>query len=94
METGKKKTDEKSEQLKQELQELQVGFVVQKEESNAEYHKQVDDMFFYGYRCYMKKHGIVQDTPTFPSNDEDETIGGHTRGKEYASRAGPSRGHI
>ena len=39
METGKKKAEEKAEQLKQELQELQVGFVVQKEESNAEYHK-------------------------------------------------------
>ena len=31
----------------------------------AKYQKQVDDMFFYGYRCCMKKHGIAQDTPSF-----------------------------
>ena len=40
-------------------------FVVQEEELEAKYQKQVDDMFFYGYRCCMKKHGIAQDTPSF-----------------------------
>ena len=44
------------------------------------YQKQVDDMFFYGYQCCMKKHGITNDTPNFPSNDEnDEFLGGFTQ---------------
>ena len=37
-------------------------------------------MFFYGYQCCMKKHGITNDTPNFPSNDEnDEFLGGFTQ---------------
>ena len=32
-------------------------------------------MFFYGYQCCMKKHDIAQDTPSFPSDDEDEVLG-------------------
>lgn len=33
-------------------------------------------MFFFGYRCYMKKHDITQDTPSYPSNDEDVEVDG------------------
>ena len=29
-------------------------------------------MFFYGYRCYIKKHNIVNDTPNFLSKDETD----------------------
>ena len=52
--------------------------------------KQVDDMFFYGYRCCMKKHGITQDTPSYPSDDEDEVAGNLTRGEGNASTVNPS----
>ena len=29
-------------------------------------------MFFYDYRCCMKKHGITDDIPNIPSDEEDE----------------------
>lgn len=57
--------------LKKELEKLRVGLAAQKKEQEGEYKKQVDEMFFYGYRCCMKKNGITQDTPTYPSNDQD-----------------------
>lgn len=41
------------------MEELRVGFIAQKEELEDEYHKQVDGMIFFGYRCCMKKHGIT-----------------------------------
>ena len=49
MEDDKKKTEEETGRLRQELYELQAGLAIQKEELKVEYHKQVDDMFFYGY---------------------------------------------
>ena len=52
---GKKNAKEEAKRLRQELR---AGFAIQKEELEAEYQKQVDDMFFYGYRCCMKKHNI------------------------------------
>ena len=93
MEAGKKKAEEEAERLRQELQELRVGFVVQKEELEAEYKKQEDNMFFYGYRCCMKKHGIAQDTSKFPSGDEDEALSSLTRGGWNAFGIDPSSRH-
>lgn len=61
--------------MRQELQDLQAGFDTQKESLEANDQKQVDDMFFYGYWCCMKKHGIAQDTPSFPSDDEETFLG-------------------
>ena len=90
MEVSKKKIEEETERLKQELQDLQVGFATQKEQLEAEYQKQVDDMSFYGYQCCMKKHGIAHDTPNFPSDDENEALSGPARGRGNASKAGPS----
>ena len=29
-------------------------------------------MFFYGYKCYMRKHGIISDILKIPSDDETE----------------------
>lgn len=49
-------------------------------------------MFFYGYRCCMKKHGITQDTLTFPLDDDDEVVGGSARGDGDAARTDPSDG--
>ncbi|RVW39353.1 hypothetical protein CK203_102525 [Vitis vinifera] len=33
-------------------------------------------MYFFGYRCCMKKNKIMHDTPSFPSDEEDEAPGG------------------
>lgn len=52
---GNNKTDEEARKLRQELR---AGFSIQKEELETEYQKQVDNMFFYSYRCCMKKHDI------------------------------------
>ena len=59
--------------------ELEVGFVTQKKELEAEYQKQVDEMYFFGYRCCMKKNGIMHDIHSLPSDDEDEILGGPPR---------------
>lgn len=80
MAADKKKAEEKTVQLKWELQDLQVGFTSQKEDFEVNYQKQVDDMLFYGYRYCMKKHGIAHDTLNFPFDDEDEFLGGPTQG--------------
>ena len=41
----------------------------------------------------MKKHGITQDTPSFPSDDEDEVVGGPARSEGDAFGVGPSSEH-
>ena len=69
-------------QLRWELQNLWAGFATQKEDLEADYQKQVDDIFFYGYRCCMKKHDIAHYTPNFPSDDEDEFLGCLAQGDE------------
>lgn len=43
-------------------------------------------MFFYDYQCYMKKHGIAQDTSSFPSDEEDEFLGNPTQEGGHASK--------
>ena len=68
-----KDAEQENGRLKKELEELRVGFAAQKKELEDEYQKQVDDMFFFGYQCCMKKNDITQDTPSYPSDDEDAT---------------------
>lgn len=58
------------------MEELRSGFVAQKNELNVEYQKQVDEIYFLGYRCCMKKNNITHDTPSFPSDDEGEALNG------------------
>lgn len=74
------------------MQEPRSGFVPQKEELEGEYQKQVDNMLFFGYQCYMKKHGITQDTPSYPSNDEDEALGGPAWGMRMLLEPTPLMG--
>lgn len=72
----KEKAEKEATRLRWELQDLQVGFTAQKKDLEMGYQKQVNDMFFYGYRCCMKKHDIANDTPSFLSDDEqDEFLG-------------------
>ena len=75
MAVDKNKPEKKAAQLRHELQDLRVGFAAWKEDLEVDYQKQVDDIFLYEYRCYIKKHGIIHDAPTFPSDDENEFLG-------------------
>ncbi|RVX10501.1 hypothetical protein CK203_016863 [Vitis vinifera] len=43
-----------------------------REELEADYQKQVDEMYFFGYRCCMKKHGIKRDVPSIPPGKEEK----------------------
>ncbi|RVX00752.1 hypothetical protein CK203_026488 [Vitis vinifera] len=35
----------------------------------------VDEMYFFGYRCCMKKHGIKRDVPSIPPGEEEKLHG-------------------
>ncbi|KAJ9707533.1 hypothetical protein PVL29_002529 [Vitis rotundifolia] len=87
MEARHKKAEEENERLRQEVEELQVGFAAQTKELEGEYKKQVDDMLFFSYCCCMKKHGIIQDTPNYPLDDEGEVVGGPDQGDGDAAKA-------
>ena len=62
--------------LAAQKKEMEVGFAAQKKEMETEYQRQVDEMYFFGYCCYMKKNGIMHDIPSLPSNEEDAIPGG------------------
>ncbi|RVW22156.1 hypothetical protein CK203_097143 [Vitis vinifera] len=51
-------------------EELEREFAVEREELEADYQKQVDDTFIFGYRCCMKKNGIKRDVPSIPPGEE------------------------
>lgn len=72
--------EQENERLKKEIEELRVRFTAQKKELEDEYQKQVDDMFFFGYQCCMKKNDITQDTPSYPSDGEDAAVSGLAQG--------------
>lgn len=55
---------------KKEIKELQAKFAAEKKELEEDYHKQVDDMFFFGYQCCMRKNDITQDIPSYPSDEK------------------------
>ena len=52
------------------------------------YQWQVDNIFFYGYRCRMKKHGITDDIPNIPLDDEDKVMLGDEVGQNNGSTMG------
>ena len=55
---------------------MEAGFATQKQEMEIEYQRQADEMYFFGYRCCMKKNEIMHDIPSLPSDEEDEAPGG------------------
>ena len=55
-------------------EELEGEFAAEREELEADYQKQVDDMFFFGYRCCMKKHGIKRDVPSILPGEENKLL--------------------
>lgn len=87
--TSKAKADEKCVRLKLELKQARVSFVKEKKLEVA-YQQQVDDMFFYNYHCYMKKHGIIDDIPSIMSDDEKEVVLSKEAGQSDSSTLGES----
>ena len=53
-------------------EELEAKFVLKREELKIEYQKQVDEMYFFSYRCCMKKNGIKRDVPSIPPGKEEK----------------------
>ena len=87
-ESSKAKADEEGAQLKWELEWTVFSFTKEKKELETAYQQQVDDMFFYGYRCCMKKHDIIDDIPSIPSYEEDEAEVDDSVGQGDSSGAG------
>ncbi|RVW62877.1 hypothetical protein CK203_060372 [Vitis vinifera] len=58
--------------LSAQKEELEGEFAVEREELEADYQKQVDEMYFFSYRCCMKKHGIKRDVPSIPPSEEEK----------------------
>lgn len=83
-----------SETQKKELEEVWAGFAIGKKELKAYFQKQVDEMFFYGYRCCMRKNDITQNTPYYPFDDEEEDAiaSGLAQGDKNPDAIGPSGG--
>ena len=62
--------------LAAQKEEIKARFPAQKKEMEEEYQRQADEMYFFGYRCCMKKHGIMHDIPSIPSDEEDAALVG------------------
>ena len=58
--------------LSAQKEKLEAEFAEQREELETEYQKQVDDMYLFGYRCCMKKHGIKRDVPSIPPGEKEK----------------------
>lgn len=70
----KKQREDLQLHLSAQKKELEGEFVAEREELEADYQKQVDDMFFFGYRCYMKKNGIKRDVSSIPPGEEKKLL--------------------
>ena len=70
----KKQKEDLQLRLSTQKEELEGEFATEREKLEADYQKQVDDMFFFGYRCYMKKHGIKRDVPSIPPGEEKKLL--------------------
>lgn len=71
----KKQKEDLQLRLVTQRKELKVGFAVQRKALETEYQKQVDGMYFFGYRCCMKKNGIMCGVPSILSEKEDNIPG-------------------
>ena len=72
----KKESEDLRVSMAAQKEETEASFAAQKKEVEEEYQQQADEMYFFGYRCCMKKNGIMHDTPSFPSDEDDEAPGG------------------
>ena len=58
--------------LTAQKEELEREFAAERGELEADYQKQVDDTFIFGYRYCMKKNGIKRDVPSVPPGEEKQ----------------------
>ena len=72
----KKESEDLRVSMAAQKEETEASFAAQKKEVEEEYQQQADEMYFFGYRCCMKKNVIMHDTPSFPSDEDDEAPGG------------------
>ena len=70
--SAKAKVEQEGPQLRLELEQVQADFIKEKKDLKVTYHKKVDDMFYYEYSYYMRKHEITDDIPNIPYDDEAE----------------------
>ena len=68
----KKQKEDSQLRLSTQKEELEAEFATQREKLETKYQKQVDEMYFFGYRCCMKKHGIKRDVPSIPPGEEEK----------------------
>ena len=61
--------------LSAQKEELKAEFATEREELKADYQKQIDEMYFFDYRCCMKKHGIKRDVLSIPPGEEEKLHG-------------------
>ena len=66
----KKQKEDLQLRLTAQKEELEREFAAEREKLEADYQKQVDDTFIFGYRCCMKKNGIKRDVPSIPPGEE------------------------
>ena len=71
----KKQREDLQLRLSVQKKELEVEFAAEMEELETDYQKQVDEMYIFGYRCCMKKHGIKRDVPSIPPGEEEKLRG-------------------
>ena len=71
----KKQREDLQLRLSAQKEELETEFAAQREELKTEYQKQVDEMYFFGYCCCMKKHGIKRDVPSIPPGEVEKLRG-------------------
>ena len=72
----KKETEGLQAGLVAQRKEMEARFAAQKKELEIEYQRQVDEIYFFGYHCCMKKNDIMHDIPFLPSDDEDAILVG------------------
>ncbi|RVW33006.1 hypothetical protein CK203_107567 [Vitis vinifera] len=70
----KKQKEDLQLRLSAQKEELEAKFAAPKEELETDYQKQVDEMYFFGYRCCMKKHGIKRNVPSIPRSAATKRI--------------------
>ena len=58
--------------LSAQREELEVEFAAERKELETDYQKQVDEMYLFGYRCCMKKHGIKRDVHSIPPGEKEK----------------------
>ncbi|KAL6332995.1 hypothetical protein AAG906_020011 [Vitis piasezkii] len=71
----KKQREDLQLRLSAQKGELEGEFAAEREKLEADYQKQVDEMFFFSYRCCMKKHGIKRDVHSIPPGEEEKLRG-------------------